>query len=123
MITTVTVCLLLSLSASSYAGKAETEQMVKTVCAPCHGVDGFSLVLAYPNLAGQQKKYMIEQLKAFRSGARQSPKLMNPVAEKLSDVEIKDLAKYFSKLSPCKDTCAATANTTTKNQQTAITTR
>ena len=106
LVTRVLTCLLLSVAAVSYAGKAETEKMVKTVCAPCHGVDGFSLVLAYPHLAGQQKKYMIDQLKAFRSGERKSPKLMNPVAKKLTDTEIKDLAKYYSKLNSCKDACA-----------------
>jgi len=107
LITGAIPCLLFSVSVAAYAGKAETEKMVKTICAPCHGVDGISLVLAYPHLAGQQKKYMIDQLKAFRSGERKSPKLMNPIAEKLTDAQIKDLAKYFSKLSSCKDSCGA----------------
>jgi cytochrome c553 len=95
------------ISLAANAGKAETEKMVKTVCAPCHGVDGFSLVLAYPHLAGQQKKYLVDQLEAFRSGDRQSPKLMNPIAEKLSDREISSLAKYYSKLPRCKGACAS----------------
>lgn len=82
------------------AGSDDIKRLAKTVCAPCHGPAGVSLVRDYPNLAGQKKKYMIKQIKAFRSGTRKSEKLMQPVAERLSDKEIKGLAKYYSKLDP-----------------------
>ena len=52
----------------------------------------------YPNLRGQKVKYLIKQLEDFRSGERNSPKLMNPVAGQLSDQDIKDLAAFFSTL-------------------------
>ncbi len=101
LIVSMVASVILVTSGFGYAGKADIERMTKKVCAPCHGVDGKSLVLAYPNLAGQKKEYMIKQLKAFRSGERKSPKLMNPVAQRLTDAEIKGLSKYYSKLSPC----------------------
>ncbi len=88
--------------ADASAGK----EKAKVVCAPCHGLAGISLVRAYPNLAGQKKQYLIDQLKAFRSGERKSPKMMNPLAAQLSDADIKNLAAYFSGLSGCEDSCS-----------------
>ena len=73
-------------------------EIAKVVCAACHGLDGISLVANYPNLRGQKVKYLIKQLEDFRSGERKSPQLMNPVAAKLSDTDIKNLAAYFSSL-------------------------
>jgi|ETNmetMinimDraft_26_1059896.scaffolds.fasta_scaffold153782_2 cytochrome c553 len=74
------------------------EEIAKVTCAACHGLDGISLVASYPNLKGQKVKYLIKQLEDFRSGARQSPQLMNPVASNLSDADIKNLAAFFSSL-------------------------
>lgn len=91
---------LLIVSSSSYAANEETTRLAKKVCAPCHGPSGISLVHNYPNLAGQKKKYMIQQLQAFKAGNRKSEKFMQPIAERLSDKEIKAVAKYYSKLDP-----------------------
>lgn len=74
------------------------EALAKVECAACHGLDGISLVAAYPNLRGQKVKYIIQQLENFRSGERKSPELMNPVASRLSDDDIKNLAAFFSGL-------------------------
>jgi cytochrome c553 len=74
------------------------KEKAKVLCASCHGEDGISLVATYPNLKGQKVKYLIQQLEAFRSGERQSPLLMNPMASQLSDADIKNLAAYFSSL-------------------------
>ena len=97
----ILTCSIVTFWGTANAGsKEDTKRLVKTVCTPCHGPAGISLVLNYPNLAGQKKKYLIEQLYAFRSGTRKSEKIMQPVAEKLSDKQIKDLAKYYAKLDP-----------------------
>lgn len=83
------------------AGRPDPEagkEKAKVICAACHGLDGISLVATYPNLKGQKVKYLIQQLENFRSGERQSPLLMNPVAAQLSDADIKNLAAYFSSL-------------------------
>ena len=96
-------CVALSARADVSAGK----EKAKVVCAPCHGPVGISLIRAYPNLAGQKKQYLIDQLKAFRSGERKNLKMMNPLAAELSDSDIKNLAAYFSGLSGYKNTCSA----------------
>lgn len=49
------------------------------------------------NLAGQQKEYLLEQLRAFRAGSRVNPQ-MSVVAKTLSDAEIENLAEWYSSI-------------------------
>lgn len=87
---------LLSTSPLSYAqGDAESGRKKAKECFACHGETGISKSPEWPSLAGQKQRYMINQLKAFRSGVRNSP-LMNPVAARLSDRDIEDITRYFS---------------------------
>ena len=74
------------------AGKAKA-----SVCAGCHGLNGISGNIQWPNLAGQQEGYLINQIKAFRDGSRRDP-LMSPMVKGLSDADIEDLAAYYHSL-------------------------
>lgn len=86
----------LSLSATVFAeGSAEAGQAKSSTCVACHGVDGNSMNPEWPTIAGQHGEYIVKQLKAFKSGARQNP-LMTPMAQPLSDQDMEDLAAYFS---------------------------
>jgi cytochrome c553 len=86
----------LCLSASAFAeGSAEAGQAKSATCVACHGVDGNSVNPEWPSIAGQHSQYIVKQLKAFKSGARQNP-LMSPMAAGLSDADMDDLAAYFS---------------------------
>jgi cytochrome c553 len=76
-------------------GSAEAGQAKSTACVACHGVGGNSVNPEWPNLAGQHQPYIVKQLKAFKSGARQNP-LMMPMAQQLSDADMEDLAVYFA---------------------------
>ncbi|MBJ20130.1 MAG: cytochrome c [bacterium] len=101
MISIVAAVLVLGFPSAASAGRPDPEagkEIAKVVCAACHGLDGISLVANYPNLRGQKVKYLIKQLEDFRSGARQSPLLMYPVAQKLSDQDIRDLAAHFANM-------------------------
>ena len=69
-------------------------------CATCHGMDGRGTSPMFPNLAGQSEVYLEQQLKAFRSGRRQSPQ-MSIVVQNLSDREIAQMAAYYAGLKPC----------------------
>jgi len=51
---------------------AEAPKIV-TYCFSCHGEGGRSTSPLYPRLAGQQKEYIIAQLKDFREGTRTAP--------------------------------------------------
>jgi cytochrome c553 len=86
----------LYLSAPALAeGSAEAGQAKSATCVACHGVDGNSANPEWPKLAGQHRPYIVKQLKAFKSGARQNA-LMAPMATGLSDGDMEDLAAYFS---------------------------
>jgi cytochrome c553 len=73
------------------AGRAK----VKTACQVCHGEDGKALIVGAANLSGQQKEYLIEQLRQFRSGARRNEQ-MSIIARPLSDADIDNVAEWYS---------------------------
>ncbi len=81
-----------SLAGDAAAGKARAQ-----TCVGCHGAAGVSNNPLWPNLAGQKEAYLVKQLKAFRDGTRQDP-MMSPMAKPLSDVDIDNLAAYYSSL-------------------------
>ena len=56
--------------------------------------------MQYPRLAGQYAEYTEVQLKAFRSGERRNDanKVMQAVAAKMSDPEIRAVADYIAGL-------------------------
>lgn len=66
-------------------------------CSVCHGPLGISVQPDAPNLAGQPRAYLVEQLKALRSGKRQSD-VMNIMARPLSDDDIAALADWYSSI-------------------------
>jgi cytochrome c553 len=68
-------------------------------CAACHGENGVSSMEAVPSLAGQPDGFIQWQLVYFRSGRRQQ-EVMTPLAEALSDAEIRSLGAYFAALPP-----------------------
>ena len=69
-------------------------------CAACHGASGAGLPAQYPRLAGQYAEYTEAQLKAFRSGERRNDanKMMQAVAARMSDPEIRAVADYVAGL-------------------------
>jgi len=66
------------------------------LCAACHGPEGNSSTPANPSLAAQPAQFVSIQLYQFREGNRKDPQ-MSPMAEKLSNKEMNELAAYFSK--------------------------
>jgi len=74
------------------AGKANS-----IVCSACHGAEGNSVSPMWPNIAGQNAKYMVKQLNAFKAGSRSDP-LMTSQAMLLSDQDMKDVAVFFESL-------------------------
>jgi cytochrome c553 len=72
------------------AGKAKS-----AACAACHGADGNSTAPNFPKIASLGERYIIEQLQAFKDGARVNP-LMTPIAKGLSEQDMADLAAYYS---------------------------
>lgn len=69
-------------------------------CASCHGPAGAGIPVQFPRLAGQHAKYTLSQLKNFRSGDRANDggKMMQVIARKMTDQEMKAVAEYISGL-------------------------
>jgi len=67
------------------------------MCVTCHGIDGVPKVPDAPMIAGENAIYLTNQLKAFRSGARQHEQ-MSIIAQSLSDEDIADLAAWYSSI-------------------------
>jgi len=70
-------------------------------CIACHGPTGAGNPAAkFPKLSGQHATYVEKAMKDFRSGARSNDmnKMMQNIAEKMSDKEIKAVASYVSGL-------------------------
>lgn len=71
-----------------------SEDAAPQLCVGCHGADGIAIVEGVPNLAGEPTIYLEAQLKAFRSGARESP-VMTPIAESLAEEDLRALAAWY----------------------------
>ncbi|GAC1338390.1 MAG: c-type cytochrome [Beijerinckiaceae bacterium] len=83
-----------AIAADGDAAKAKFE-----ACAACHNPDGISTTENIPSLAGQPDRYLQWQLVYFRTGTRKS-EIMNPIAEALSNEDIRDLGAYVAHLPP-----------------------
>lgn len=81
-------------------------------CAACHGVTGQGVSPEFPNLAGQNEKYLAKQLRDFASGVRDST-VMDTKAAVLSECSVRALAKYYQaqkpKVTPAPDPLLANA--------------
>lgn len=84
-----------SSGAALVEGDPEAGKTKSVSCQSCHGADGNSLNPMWPKLAGQNASYIKKQLQDFKSGLRSNP-IMSPMAAKLSDEDIKDLAVYYA---------------------------
>jgi cytochrome c553 len=78
---------------------AEPRQSIIEQCAACHGDDGIARDTEVPHLAGQNERYLINQMLAFRSGKR-GHKEMRFMARDMTTGEIAALAAYYASLTP-----------------------
>ncbi|PID45537.1 MAG: cytochrome c4 [Proteobacteria bacterium] len=72
-----------------------------TACSACHGPTGAGNDPAkFPKLSSQHTKYLITQLKLFRSGTRNNDagQMMRNIAEKMSDKDMEVVAEYITGL-------------------------
>ncbi len=81
------------------------------VCMQCHGEQGISVNPMIPNLAGQNKLYLVKQLKEFQAGLPSQGRSFGPaerhswvMKSQVKNLENKDLwslASFFSELPAC----------------------
>jgi cytochrome c553 len=70
-------------------------------CAGCHGENGISQTENIPSLAGQPDQFIQWQLVFFRAGSRKNEQ-MQPIAEDISNEDIRNFGAYFSQMPPPK---------------------
>ncbi|MCP4129348.1 MAG: cytochrome c4 [Gammaproteobacteria bacterium] len=92
---TVSTILVLAVGMAQAAGDAAAGKAKSVTCLACHGPDGNSPNPIWPKLAGQHPVYILKQLQAFKSGERKND-LMSPMAMPLEEVDMENLAAYFS---------------------------
>lgn len=84
-----------NMSPELQAGKLKVSQ----ICSNCHGLSGQATSggssVMVPNLTAQQKEYMIERLKDYRSGRIEHPQ-MSLIAKMLTDQDIQNVAAWYS---------------------------
>lgn len=93
----ITIALAVSLpgAAALAAGDAAAGKAKIATCMACHGQDGKAIAPNYPNLCGQNEQYMVEAIKAYKSGTRKNP-LMAPMVAALSDTDVENVSAYYA---------------------------
>ena len=78
------------------AGDVAAGKTTADSCKGCHGANGQG-VGKFPELAGRKGDEIVQALNDFKSGKRVNP-MMKPVAGKLSDEEMANVAAYYASL-------------------------
>ncbi|MFV2089704.1 MAG: cytochrome c [Pseudomonadales bacterium] len=80
------------------AGDPAAGQAQAVVCGACHGQDGASGIdPSYPNLAGQNERYLLTQLQMIQAKTRHAPLMAGQLVNK-SEQALADLAAYYASL-------------------------
>ncbi len=103
-----------SLAPLAQAQDAAAGQKKAAMCIGCHGIPGYQAsfpeVHRVPMIAGQNAKYLVSALTAYKKGERKHP-TMKGMAASLTDADMADLAAYYEKQgqSSVKTVAATTA--------------
>lgn len=79
---------------------ARTARSLAANCANCHGTKGIAEG-SMPSLAGQQKTFIVEQMKAFRDGKRTAT-IMHQLSKGYTDQQIELIADHISRQTPAR---------------------
>jgi cytochrome c553 len=81
------------------AAPVGTAPAAAQTCVACHGTDGVGITPLYPTLSGQHADYLARTLLDYKNGTRKNA-VMATFASQLSEKDIAELAKYYSKQRP-----------------------
>jgi cytochrome c553 len=95
----VATVVVLALRGAGAANESVAEKV--QLCSACHGEGGISQTENIPSLAGEPDQFIQWQLVFFRGGARKNEQ-MQPIAEQVSNEDIRALGAYFAALTPPK---------------------
>ena len=90
--------LFLTTTIAQAAGDPAKGNELRGECSDCHGEDGMGDE-EYPQLAGQDEAYLLEQMKLIKNGERsEEAEMMLWFFEDLQEQDLEDLAAYFASL-------------------------
>ena len=85
--------------AQELKGDAKAGQAINAMCIGCHGIKGYQAsfpeVYKVPMISGQNAKYIVSALTAYKKGERKHP-TMRGISETLTDQNMADLGAYYS---------------------------
>jgi len=91
--------------AGAQGGSAAAGEKKAAMCIGCHGIPAYQAsfpeIYKVPMIAGQNAKYIVSALTAYKKGERNHP-TMHAQAMSFSDQDIADIAAYLSSLKPAK---------------------
>ena len=98
LMTAVMCMLLLASAAVQAAGDPARGNELQGECSDCHGEEGMGDE-EYPQLAGLDEAYLLEQMKLIQKGERSDKaEMMLWFFEDLVEQDLEDLAAYYASL-------------------------
>ena len=91
--------LALGIAAPVLAQNPQAARSLAATCFTCHGSDGRSAGGVPPSLAGQDRNYLLQQLREFRDGKRPAT-IMHQHAKGYTDQQLELIAAYFASVKP-----------------------
>lgn len=106
MMMKIALTLTLALAGATFAAQAQEIKgdaargaTLNASCIGCHGIPGYQAsfpeVYRVPAISGQNDKYIIAALNAYKKGDRKHP-TMRAIAASLTEQDIADLAAYYA---------------------------
>src|SRR3954469_18320397 len=90
-----------TLSSAAFAQDAKAGEKKVQMCIGCHNLPGyqssFPEIYKVPKIAGQNAKYIVAALNAYKKGERKHPS-MRAIATTLTDQDMADVAAYYEQL-------------------------
>ena len=87
-----------SVQAQEVKGDVKAAEQKIAMCIGCHGIKGYQAsfpeVYKVPMISGQNAKYIVNALNAYKKGERKHP-TMRGISESLSEQDMADVAAYY----------------------------
>ena len=82
-------------------GDPDAGRVAAEACANCHGPDGNAEGENMPTLAGQDARYFVKAMEAYKDGSRRHEQMFEAV-EQLSEADIENLATFYALQEPVR---------------------
>ena len=87
-----------SAHAQEIKGDAKAGEQKNAMCIGCHGIKGYQAsfpeIYRVPMISGQNAKYIVSSLNAYKKGERKHP-TMRGIADTLTEQDMADLGAYY----------------------------